>query len=105
MTKRDAIERYKQGISAYGWFTLAYMINKYEEVGDFEECVLITKAMTEYMSEYSMEFPTKLSEQSLKLMCLEFVNQGLAHLGEVALLKMPIFADKVREFVKVGKWD
>lgn len=65
-TERQRYKIYEDGIYAYGFLTLCYLIQGCAYLEFYEECALIKKVLDDTSEKLSLELPTVYSEELLQ---------------------------------------
>lgn len=95
------MNRYKECLFRYGFITLCYLIDKYENEENYEECQVIYDAI-EYVSKHSgrkmsTKLPTKLDANCMRQFKDAFYSMGLT--GDTTLKNLPHYANEVEKYV------
>jgi hypothetical protein len=94
MTKREI---YSKALYSYGFYTLCYLINEYEQAGNYEECQIIFDTIKDHNQSMHNDLPTKYDAEAKMYLRKAYNSLGLS--GEIAMSNIPSYAEKVKELI------
>lgn len=96
--KEDKTQKYRKALFAYGFLTLLYLLNEFEQEENFEECEAILTVLTWCNSKFNTEIPTKGGKEAIAYFRKEMKERGLK--GDTIISNIPFYAKEVKSDIE-----
>ncbi|WP_026464409.1 hypothetical protein [Adhaeribacter aquaticus] len=92
------INLYSSSLLQYGYVTLYYLINQYQQEGNYEECKLILAVLQKYNQYQYFNLATDFDESAKESLKTSFSN--LSANSDAALNNVPLYAEEVKKAIQ-----
>jgi hypothetical protein len=89
--------KYSKALYLYGFLTLTYLIEEYNQQQNFEECQLILEVLQEHNVKHELDLPTVYDKDSI--LYFKKCMQDLGYTGNTSLGNIQYYVAEVKKLI------